>query len=675
MGIALSLLGSTNPLGATEVGFPDIDFGFKPPDGLGLSIDATPISGGGYIAFSQNQYAGWLELSIDILDLKILGLLDTEPEVSFLLIVQAGFPPIQLGFGFTLNDVGGLMGINRTMSLDALQSALFSGSLDDTLFLDDPVSQAPQLIATVNNMFPPQQGNYVFGPMCKIGWGTPTLIEGELGFIIEFPDPVRIAIVGGIICALPTQDAALIFLDLESLGTIDFGIGLLTIDASLSGSRIVIYSLSGDMAFRLSWGTPPGFALAIGGFNPKYQPPPGFPSPMTRMTVSIGDGNNPYLGVSGYLAVTSNSLQFGAEVDLYLASGSFSVQGQVGFDALFIVAPQFSFIVDVYGSVEVLNGSTSLFSVNLALVLSGPTPWNAHGTASFSILFFSVSFDANITWGSSQGATLPPPSDTIGPLRAALSSPQSWQSQLPAGADVVGSFVAYPPDPSNPSAVILLHPMGQLQVSQTVVPLGTEIQKFGDSAPANADYFDVETIEAQETLPLTAVTAEFAVGQFFNLTDDEKLTDASYQPYTSGGSFGSTLFSSDPSAGSSLVIAYQNWVVDDPLEPAFAPQAPSNSEITVDPLVQSSFVVAGPAGTRASGRTRYAATPLTEFIAVATPKYVVADAASLAVNASIVPASGASEQDATNLLNAYVAANPEQAGQFQVMPAWEVPAS
>jgi hypothetical protein len=217
--------------------------------------------------------------------------------------------------------------------------------------------------------------------------------------------------------------------------------------------------------------------------------------------------------------------------------------------------------------------------------------------------------------------------------------------------------------------------MGQLQVSQTVVPLGTEIQKFGDSAPANADYFDVETIEAQETLPLTAVTAEFAVGQFFNLTDDEKLTDASYQPYTSGGSFGSTLFSSDPSAGSSLVIAYQNWVVDDPLEPAFAPQAPSNSEITVDPLVQSSFVVAGPAGTRASGRTRYAATPLTEFIAVATPKYVVADAASLAVNASIVPASGASEQDATNLLNAYVAANPEQAGQFQVMPAWEVPAS
>jgi hypothetical protein len=674
MGIAFSLTGFETSLPANGVGLPDLDFGFKPPDGLGLSIDAPPVSGGGFIAYGQDQYAGWAELSIDILNLRVFGLLDTQP-VSFLLIVQAGFPPIQLGFGFTLNDVGGLVGVDRTMSLDALQSALMSGSLDSTLFLDDPVSQAAQMIATVSNMFPAQQGHYVFGPMCKIGWGTPTLIEAELGFLIEFPDPVRIAIVGGISCALPAEQAALILINLESLGTIDFGIGLLTIDASLYGSRIVVYSLSGDMSFRLSWGNPPGFALSIGGFNPKYQPPPAFPSPMTRMTVSIGVGNNPYLGCSGYLAVTSNSLQFGAEVDLYMAAGSFSVSGQVGFDALFIVSPSFSFIIDLYANVEILNGSTSLFSVYLSLMLSGPAPWNAHGTASFNILFFSVSIDANITWGSASGNSFPPASDTIGPLTQGLSALNSWQSILPSGVDVVGSFVAYPPDPSNPAATILLHPMGQLQVSQTVIPLGIQIQKFGNGTPANADYFDVGAVESNQTESLTVVTAEFAVGQFFNLTDDQKISDPSYLPYTSGGSFGSTASSSDPSAGLSQIVAYDNFVVDDPLAPAYQPPAPPNSEIEADPLVQSSFVVAGPVGTRASGRARYAATPLKEFIAVASPKYLVVSTTDLSINTGLVPASGTSEQDATNLLNEYVDTYPDKVGRFQVMPVWEVPTS
>ena len=121
---------SPEPSGSGSLGNWDLQFGFKPPDGLGISVSASSIvEGGGYLSFGQNQYAGWADLSIDILDLKVYGLLETDP-VSFLLIVQAGFPPIQLGLGFTLNDVGGLVGIDRSMSLDALQRRRPPGDAD-----------------------------------------------------------------------------------------------------------------------------------------------------------------------------------------------------------------------------------------------------------------------------------------------------------------------------------------------------------------------------------------------------------------------------------------------------------------------------------------------------------------------------------------------------------------
>jgi len=92
----------------------DLSFGFKPPSGLGINIDAGPISGGGYIFFDppNGRYAGVLALSLYSIQIKAIGLLDTklpsgESGYSFLVIISVEFTPIQLGFGFTLNGVGG----------------------------------------------------------------------------------------------------------------------------------------------------------------------------------------------------------------------------------------------------------------------------------------------------------------------------------------------------------------------------------------------------------------------------------------------------------------------------------------------------------------------------------------------------------------------------------------
>ncbi len=71
-------------------------------------------------------------------------------------------------------------------------------TLDDILFPPDPVANAPQIISEIETFFPPQEGRYLFGPMLSIGWGTPTLIDFEVGVILEVPDPIRLAILGEI---------------------------------------------------------------------------------------------------------------------------------------------------------------------------------------------------------------------------------------------------------------------------------------------------------------------------------------------------------------------------------------------------------------------------------------------------------------------------------------------
>ncbi|HEY2253978.1 MAG TPA: DUF6603 domain-containing protein, partial [Planctomycetaceae bacterium] len=236
-----------------NLGPANLALGFKPPNGLGIAIDAGVVAGGGFIQFdpAKGQYAGILDVALaGFIQVKIIGILDTVlPDgsrgYSFLLIVTFDLPPIQLGFGFTLNGVGGLFGVNRTMAIDALHAGLRAHTLDSILFPPDPIVNAPAIISNVRSFFPPADGRFVFGPMLELGWGTPTLITLALGVILEVPDPVRLAIIGLIDAGLPTEDVPLISLHIDVLGTIDFGAKKLQISGSLFDSNVLIYSLSG----------------------------------------------------------------------------------------------------------------------------------------------------------------------------------------------------------------------------------------------------------------------------------------------------------------------------------------------------------------------------------------------------------------------------------------------
>ena len=159
-GIGLILDFTFPPPGAS--GSVEVEPRFKPPRGAGMKIGAGPVGGGGYIYFDPDneQYAGVLQLDFKAFSFKAIGLLTTRfPDgtkgFSLLIIITAEFNPIQLGYGFTLNGLGGLLGMNRTIVVDVLRAGIKTGAVGSILFPKDPVARAPQLLSDLRTIFPP----------------------------------------------------------------------------------------------------------------------------------------------------------------------------------------------------------------------------------------------------------------------------------------------------------------------------------------------------------------------------------------------------------------------------------------------------------------------------------------------------------------------------------------
>jgi hypothetical protein len=646
----------------------NLDLGFKPPTGLGIQIDAGLAAGGGFISFDpdQGRYAGVLDVMIaDVVAVKVIAVLDTKlPDgstgFSFLLIITFEFPPIQLGLGFTLNGVGGLGGVNRTMVIDALQAGLRAHTLDDILFPPDPVANATKIISEIESFFPPQSGRYLFGPMLSIGWGTPTLLDLEVGVILEVPDPIRLAILGEIKATIPDPDFAIISIKIQVLGTIDFGLEKLAIDGTMYDSYILAFQLAGDMALRLNWGDSPDFLFSLGGFNPHFTPPPDVPA-LHRLSISLGAGDNPRLSASSYLAVTSNSLQFGANVDAYAAAGGFAVHGYIGFDALFIFSP-FSFEIDFSAGFDISYDGATLAGINLNASLSGPTPWHLHGDATLTFLFFSVSASIDLTWGDATQATLPS-APVIPALVAALGDPRNWSVSLPAAGAPGVSLRAITADPT----LLVVQPTGTINVREIVVPLDIPITKFNNATPADGNQFGIGNVTL-DGVPVTPAPKQedFAIAQFTNMSDADKVSAPSYEPFDAGVSLGAV----PPTNGhdSERTIAYVDKYIDDYGQPSRLGSIYKMPAAVHAALTGSGW--AASAATRTTGLRAYAPSDPTP-VSVKPASYVVATTDDLTLRADVL-ASGTTYYQAVTALDAHLAAHPEDRQLLQVLPAHEL---
>lgn len=646
-------------------GSAQLDFAFKPPNGVGLSIDAGGIKGAGflYLDFDKGEYIGALELEFQgMFSLKAIGLINTKlPDgtdgFALLIIIVAEFSPIQLGFGFSLNGVGGLLGLNRTVRIDVLRAGVKTGALNSVLFPQDVVANITRIVSDLKQIFPIEVNHFLIGPMAKIGWGG-SLLTIEIGLLLDIPRPM-FAILGVLRLSLPQEELPILKIQVNFLGVVDFENKYISFDASLYDSTLLIFTLTGDMALRISWGSPGMFILSVGGFHPAFHEAPPDLQDMKRLGISLLSGDNPRVTIECYFAVTSNTVQFGAKAELYAEAAGFNIHGYIGFDVLFQFDP-FRFIAEIYAGIALRRGSDNIMSLRLRGSLAGPTPWDVEGEASFSILFFDVTIRFHETWGDDPDALPEEREDIKALLIAQVNDDRNWRAALPANNHLHVTVRKIETEDGK----VVVHPFGTLTFSQSVVPLNYKVDKFGEKLPLDDDVFALTNVHSDTTqLPNAPVKDRFAPAQFTKMSDSKKLSTPSFQMMDSGFSLTGTANVTTPAPINKNVDYEVSYLREnEPVPAGTRPLDKSRFKIGL----QASAVASSPLSHRNNRLSALA--PAT----VVTPpeEYVVASVSDMRPFAAGMTAGSYAEAQQRH--DALVASQPELKGQLQVLSTLEL---
>lgn len=509
---------------------------FKFPDGIGISIETPVVKGAGLISYDKSEGTLFSALSLEVLKKFTVGcIVDADLGVkdghcfSLVALISTSFSPgIPLGMGFSLNGVGGCLGLNRMYDADAVSGGVRSGVFGSVFFVDNVMNHLTEMKTAVKQFFPEKKKQFFLGVLCKICFEP--VVTCEFGLLIQAPNPMSIGIVGAL--KVRVGDTNLIKINVYFFGDIDFDKGL-RFDASIVDSEIVGLKLEGDMAFRLFWGGPyKGFGLSIGGFHPAYKPEEGlkFAPNMRRLSLSL-NYDIVKIKLETYLAVTSNSFQIGAHLDLQVGWKKFGLIGYAGFDALFVFKPfRFSFSLEV--GVAVMVGSAKLFSVDLALSVEGPAKWRVKGKAYFTVLFIPVKCDFSLAWGDS-------------PKEERKAIIAVWKDVLLPELLRDNNWITSSAEQNNDgkekdeNAMLTLQPNDTFSFNQSAVPFDYPMDLCNDALPEDYTSFRLKKVSIivdneEFSLETSYLNNDFAPSLYKELSNEERLSNPSYESVTSG---------------------------------------------------------------------------------------------------------------------------------------------
>jgi hypothetical protein len=546
-----------------------------------------------------------LQLRLGPVEVKAVGLLTLEPSFALVVVMSIEFfPPIDLTFGFTLNAVGGVVGIEHRLDNEALRAGMSTGALDHIMFPADPVAAAPAILSTLEQVFPVEHGSIVIGPMLELGWGRPvSFLTAQLGVILSLPDPV-IVVVGRARIALPAPQLPIVDLRATVYGEItpDY----LLIRVSLNGSRIAGYTVGGDIGLLLRWGGTPEFAISAGGFHPRYAPPRELAG-MQRLAMDLSPPVGLILRSEVYFAITTNSVQIGARVEMGYDLGVADITGHFEFDALILFTPHFAFLIDLGVGLTVRVFGVTLLGVQIQLHLEGTSPWRAQGSAEVEVFWTTVSVDVGpFTWGDADNP-LPASADPRQLARDALHhNPGAWQSLVPPEADRVVRLKAAPPS----DVEVTVHPMGLFDVRQHAIPLETVITRVGANPVPEGQrrvHFGVPHVNGTPAGALSEVTDLFSAGTYLDLSDDEKLSRPSFEPMPAGARIRPPGEAATFDEARQADLRYETFVCDEDGVRGRHSKALADRLFASSPL---STLAAGSAGrSELRARTRYSTEP------------------------------------------------------------------
>jgi hypothetical protein len=505
------------------------------------------------------------------------GALAPDP-LSLVIMLGATFRPgIQLGFGFSVSGIGGIVGVNRRVDRDGLLRAITDGTAAELLFPVDPSRSAQRAEAAIERIFPPARGHVLAGPMFQVSWGE-RLVNASVAVIMELAAQPRMTIIGKLVVTIPDPLVPLVLLQATFAGQFDPGEPSVLIVASLAGSHMVGVPFDGDLCLLTRGGADATFVLSAGGFHPAFPLPRGVPA-LRRIATDLS--SLPFLSLrcEAYLALTTNTVQFGARVELVAEIAGCGVHGHLGFDALIQIDP-FHFLIDISIGVAVSVFGEDLVGVRLDLRLEGPAKWHARGRGSVDLFFFDVPFDFDETWGSAP-ALPPTPRDVRALVTTALREQSAWTTRRPAGTPA-GVVLTDAADHAL-SAGALVDPYGIVAVRQSVVPLGLRIDRYDRVPLAAPQTWEIEQprLGDEPADGAGALFARFAGGQYLSLSDDDALGRPAFENHRAGLMFtgGPTTFAD--TVAFQLEFETAIYVAETP-EPER-----SRADVQLDPLVLS----------------------------------------------------------------------------------------
>lgn len=511
-------------------GLPPIPVGPFQVGQIAVSMDSPfggALPGGGSIVRLPDPggYGGTLELPLGPVQVSataVLAMVHGEP--SFLAILGVTFlPPIQLSFGFSLDRVGGIVGVNRRADTDALRDAVRTGVAGDVLFAVRPPDSPLSLVTAADRLFPAHLGTHLVGPTLRLSWLSfgpeGSLLSLDVGVVVELPTG-KVVILGVAKAAIPALPFVL-NLRLDVLGIVDPQQQQVSIDASLVDSHVLgIFEIYGDAALRFCWGTTGYLVISVGGFFPGFDPEPAHVPALRRVGMAI-DNPIPILEIraEGYFAVTSNTVQLGGRWELGI-DVVISAHGFIQVDAIVQFRP-FMFEARISAGFDVSAGGFSFASVTLEGTVTGPGPVVVHGSLSIDVFLFSISWDQSFTLGSGPADTLPTPPRLMDVVEEELRKTSNVHAGSIGDPDVV-----LRPRPG-PGDVAAVPPTGTLRVEQRRVPLDLLVERVDGRPIDGAQGVSVST-------PGSYVTDRFSPGSYCDLTDAEALNRPPYDVLPAG---------------------------------------------------------------------------------------------------------------------------------------------
>ncbi len=528
--------------------------GLVPPTGIGLQLDLPGVVAGGFIDYTggpNERYGGVLTVKIAPpgglrgVTVTAFGVHelsgregDADRQRTLILVLGTRFTPgVAFGPGIIWVGIGGLYGHHRRADTNALRERLTSGAVGNVLFADDPVRNAPVLLGDLAALFPPAAGVYVLGLTAQFGW-TPMfgdyLVRAAIGVLVEFQGDrlTKVVVLGSLIVHLPAGPGMsqakldkLLNIQVDVIGVFDRDRKTVDIDLTIRQGRFLeIFTLSGDGGFRASWGDQRYLMATLGGFHPDFHPQPAVFPTLKRILLAIKTEDLPgpidKLSVSAYLAVTTSTIQFGAELTAEISSGKWSIEGKIGGDALF--ALPFSFNISIHGGVHVKYRGHSLIGVDFKGGITGPSPIVLSGEVCVSLLLFDACWSDSIQLGSGTRAGGPP----IASLVALLADELDAVANLTAGdGDDRWVLAASPQDAPKP----VLSPLTAPVWSQNRVPLDVPVATF------EAGHLETpQRLAVTASHPTSAHRDWFTPGAFVELSDAEEMALPSFEQFQAG---------------------------------------------------------------------------------------------------------------------------------------------